>query len=302
MIPTAKAALVAGSRQIFYKQKFMLLLFVTNSILALIMTIPVSNMLYDNLNHSLMSDKLAMGFNFIWFTQFMEIYKRGISQLPLLLYGVAFIYVLINTFYAGGLISVFNSPQKDHIIDFFYGGVKYWFRFMKVVLVSVLLYVTAFIINSFFGDFIHYLFYGTENEIWDFSLRAFRYAFLIFMIGIVSIVSDYTKVIMAAENSHDLIGSIKKAAIFINQNFRKVFGVFFFVALLGGLGSVFYNIFDLVIPRTPYYFLILSFILQQILVIFRLNIRMLFYSTEVLLYKDLNAEVLEKVELVETEK
>ena len=47
------------------------------------------------------------------------------------------------------------------------------------------------------------------------------------------------------------------------------------------------------IPRTPFYFLIVSFILQQMLIIFRLFIRMYFCATEVNLYKDLSADVIE---------
>ncbi len=298
---TYKSAFLKGFRELFYNQKFVILLWATNSILALIMTIPVTNMLFDNLQNSLMSDRLAAGFDFIWFTQFMEIYKRGISRLPNLLFGIATIYVLINTFYAGGLIAVFNTSNKNHFIDFFYGGVKYWFRFIKVVAISILLYAAAFIINTFFGRVIASIFSGTEMVVLDFTLRVIRYVFLVFMIGIVSIISDYTKVIMAVENRHDVFKSIADAAIFIGNNFDKTFGVFFIVALMGGIGAVFYNIFDLVIPRTPYYFLILSFILQQILVIFRLNIRMLFYSTEVMLFKDLNAEMIETVEIEDTE-
>ncbi len=298
---TLKSTLVNSSREVFYNQKFVILLWATNSVLALLMTIPVANMLRDNLQTSLMSDKLALGFDFIWYVQFTEIYKRGISQLPNLLYGITTIYVLINTFYAGGLIAVFSNSKKNHIIDFFYGGIKHWFRFMKVVLLSVVLYAAAFILNTLFGQLIASVFSGTEMSALDFTLRVIRYAFLIFMIGIVSIVSDYTKIIMALRNRQNLFKTIGYAALFIKNNFNKSFGLFFIVALMGGLGTILYNIIDLGIPRTPYYFLLLSFILQQILVIFRLNIRMLFYSTEVLVFKDLDADMIEPVDFEEAE-
>jgi hypothetical protein len=298
---TLKSTLVNSSREVFYNQKFVILLWATNSVLALLMTIPVANMLRDNLQTSLMSDKLALGFDFIWYVQFTEIYKRGISQLPNLLYGITTIYVLINTFYAGGLIAVFSNSKKNHIIDFFYGGIKHWFRFMKVVLLSVVLYAAAFILNTLFGQLIASVFSGTEMSALDFTLRVIRYAFLIFMIGIVSIVSDYTKVIMALRNRQNLFKTIGYSALFIKNNFNKSFGLFFIVALMGGLGTILYNIIDLGIPRTPYYFLLLSFILQQILVIFRLNIRMLFYSTEVLVFKDLDADMIEPVDFEEAE-
>ena len=52
-----------------------------------------------------------------------------------------------------------------------------------------------------------------------------------------------------------------------------------------------YNIVDSYIPKYPYYYMVLTFIIQQLLIIFRLLIRMLFYSTEVYLYIELSAEL-----------
>ena len=84
------------------------------------------------------------------------------------------------------------------------------------------------------------------------------------------------------------------------KDFQKIFTIFFLVAVLGAVGALLYNVFGLTISRLPYYFLLLPFILQQMLIIFRLNIRMLFCSTEVILYKDLSAEIIKP--LVEEEK
>ena len=64
------------------------------------------------------------------------------------------------------------------------------------------------------------------------------------------------------------------------------------VAVFGAIGAIIYNLVRVTIPETPFYFLIVSFILQQMLIIFRLLIRMLFYSTEVILFNDLIAEVI----------
>ena len=62
------------------------------------------------------------------------------------------------------------------------------------------------------------------------------------------------------------------------------------VGSIGAIGAVIYNIVSGTIPKAPFYFLILSFILQQTLIIFRLLIRMLFFASEVNVYKDLSAE------------
>ena len=94
---------------------------------------------------------------------------------------------------------------------------------------------------------------------------------------------------MAIKDQTRIIKEVIGAILFIKNNFYLVFFTFLIIAVLGAVGAVVYNIIGVAIPRTPYYFLFLSFILQQMLIIFRLFIRMLFCSSEVLLYKDLSA-------------
>ena len=125
----------------------------------------------------------------------------------------------------------------------------------------------------------------------EFILRSLRYLILLFLIGIVTIISDYSKVSMAIDEEMNIRKGIEHAIIFIKNHFRIVFFVFLLVAIVGAMGGLIYNIVETYVPRTPFYFLIISFFLQQMLIIFRLFTKMLFCSTEVIIYKDLSAEV-----------
>ncbi len=155
----------------------------------------------------------------------------------------------------------------------------------------------AFKINDWLGDLITDAFINSENVMMEFILRSLRYILLVFFIGIVTIISDYSKVALAVRERRKVIREIYNTLIFLKNNFTKVFIIFLIVAVLGALGAVMYNLLEKEIPRTPFYFLAVSFVLQQMLIIFRLYIRMLFFSTEVNLYKDLSAEQI-PVELV----
>jgi len=153
------------------------------------------------------------------------------------------------------------------------------------------LYAAAFIANDLLGDLIGWAYSNSESVMGDFVIRSLRYIFLIFVIGVISIIADYSKVSLGVKDSYKIFREIYSAIIFIKKNFLKVFTVFLFVAILGALGAIFYNLLNRFIPRTPYYYLVIIFILQQMLIIFRLYIRMLFCATEVFLFKDLSAEV-----------
>jgi hypothetical protein len=247
----------------------------------------------ENLGTSLVSDQLAREFDYMWFVQFRNIYQSNFDQLPLSIYTVVGIYTLIQTFFLGGLLAIFHIPEKNHIVDFFYGGVKYFFRFVKITLASLLIYIAAFLINDYMGELIHFLFKDSENVRLEFVLFGLRYVLLIFFIGVVSIISDYSKVALAVNDRTKIFKEMYTAVLFIKNNFSRVFITFLIVATIGALGAAFYNIIGKAIPRTPYYLLLISFILQQMLIIFRLLVRMLFCVTEVSLFKDLSAEIIQ---------
>jgi hypothetical protein len=251
---------------------------------------PIYYLLSKQLNDSMLGEKVSLYFDHIWFIQFLNMNKVTIGELPYMFYIVVGIYLLIQTFFSGGLITIFNSPKKNHTVDFFYGGVKYWYRFTKVLLVSLLFFSIAIFINDLLGDLITWGFEGTENVMWDFVLRSIRYFILLFLILIIIIISDYSKVTMAVDDNIQAIKKIGQTLIFIKKNFSKVLIVFLIVGSIGAFGAVVYNIVSGTIPKAPFYFLILSFILQQTLIIFRLLIRMLFFASEVYVYKDLSAE------------
>ncbi|MBI1939106.1 MAG: hypothetical protein HYS25_13425 [Ignavibacteriales bacterium] len=291
MIRYTKNILIHGVRTVAYNSKLVLLLWAFNALSALVLTVPILKILIDNLGNSLISDSLAHNFDYIWFLQFKKIYEVQFEQMPLSIYSVVGIYTLLQTFFLGGMISIFNIPEKNHVVDFFYGGVKYFFRFLKVLLISLFFFAAAFKINEYLGDLITYLFVNSENVYADFSLKAIRYVLLVFFIGVVTLFSDYIKVSLAVHDKTKVIKEFYSVGAFIKNNFMKIFTVFLIVAIIGALGAVIYNLIGRFIPRTPYYFLVISFILQQMLIIFRLFVRMLFSATEVNLYKDLSADI-----------
>lgn len=291
MIQYIKQILIQGTRSVFYNSKLVFLLWAFNAASALILTIPFLQILLDSLDHSLISDSLSQNFDYTWFIQFKRVYELQFEHLPLSIYSVVAIYTLLQTFFLGGLISIFSNPDKNHIVDFFYGGVRYFSRFVKVLFVSLVFFVVAFKLNDYLGELITYLFKDSENIKADFALKALRYILLVFFIGVITIISDYTKVALAIGDKTKILIGTYNAFIFLKNNFVKIFSVFLFVAIIGALGVILYNLIGRFLPRTPYYFLILSFILQQMLIIFRLLVRMLFCATEVNLYKDLSADV-----------
>ncbi len=289
-----KELLREGLRLVTKNWLFVFLLWGTNIIFSLVLTIPIWAVLQDNLSHSLWSSKLALKLDYFWLLQFQYSNKNLLDKLPILLFSIVGLNVLIQNLYQGGLLAVFNNPKKNHVSDFFYSGVKYWYRFMKVSIVAISLFAIIFIVDSQLDSFIEYLTKDVNSVLLDLIIRSVRYLALLFLIGIISILSEYTKIYLALRDSQKIRTAIKIIIHFVKDKFFLVFTTFLIVSIIGALGAVIYNVVAILVPRSPFYFLILTFILQQMLIIFRLAITMLLYATEVYLFKDQEAEVIQK--------
>ncbi len=292
MIKNIKDIFTNSIRLVYYNSKFVLLLWVANLISAFIVSMPIYYTINDNLGNSAIGQFVSDEFSVFWLNQFIFNYKTGIDIIPFLLISTLIAYMLVQSFFVGGLISVFNLPKKNHSVDFFYGGVKYWFRFTKIMILSLLFFALAFLLNDLLGELITYIFLNTENELLDLVLRSLRYIILIFLIGIVTIISDYTRVALVVKDTNKIYKEIYNTLIFLKNNFNLTFFVFFIVAVIGGIGSIFYNLISFMLPRTPVAIILLSFFIQQLLIIFRLLVRMLFFATEVYIFKDVNSDII----------
>lgn len=271
---------------------YIFLLWGTNIVLSLVLTIPIFSMLRDNLSHSLFSSKLAIQVDYFWLIQFQNSYNNMFNKLPILFFSIVGINLLIQKLYQGGLIAVLSNPKKNHISDFFYSGVKFWYRFVKVTLLAILILTIILLIDSKLDSGIEYLTKAFNSVVLDLILRSIRYLILLFLIGVISIISEYAQIFLAIKDSQKIGDAFKNIFKLMRKRFWVVFATYLIVSIIGALGAIVYNIVAIYIPRSPFYFLILTFILQQMLIIFRLSITILLYATEVYIFKDFDAEII----------
>ncbi len=286
-----KKEMILGIRSVVYNFKFALLFFTVNFLIAAILSIGVWADLNSNLSHSILSLKLASASDFSWYLQFRHLFATELDNLTYSLIVSIFLYVMLQTFFTAGITAVFKEPKKNHIIDFFYGGVKYWTRFLKISLVAFFLVALAFILNDALGWLISWAFSSSDNALWDFVFRSLRYIILISLLITITLFADYAKVSSAVDEESNLPITIKNAAHFLHDNFLITITTFMIIALFGLIGAVVYNIIGNYITKSPWEYIIITFTLQQMLIIFRFGIKMLFVAVEVSLYKDLIADV-----------
>ncbi|HPI37439.1 MAG TPA: hypothetical protein PK397_05800 [Ignavibacteriaceae bacterium] len=289
---TLKQIIVLASRGVYKNKKFVILFWLTNFLFSVALTLPIFAMLQDSLSNSTLSSKIYWGFDTLWFIQFLSIYEKSLSVVPYTIYSVIGIYIIIQLFYLGGLLSVLINSQKNHFVDFFFGAVKYFSRFIKIAFFTFIFYFIALGINIVLDYMVRVFFLDSGSTLWEFVIQLIRYLFFLLLIGVVSIISDYSKIALALNDSTKTLKTIFRTILFIKENFGRVITVFLILFCFLAIGGIVYNLVDGLVPRSPIYWIVLNFIIQQLLIIFRVVIRMLVYSAGVVLYNDLSAEII----------
>jgi len=284
---------VTSTRLVFKNLKLVLLLFVVNFSFALALTLPIFSLLRDNLLHSSLNAHFTGEFDYVWFLQFISLNKQTVTGIPGLLYIITIIYNLIQLFFSGGLMTIFNNPQKNHVVDFFFGGVKYFFRFFQLFCVALIFYFLLITFNAFLDSVIVKTMAYSQNMRLEFFIQLFRYLIFILLIGVINIIFDYSRVITVVNDKSKVLKVIGQSFVFIKNNFSLVASVYFITGSCVIVATIIYNVFDSYIPKTSLALLIVTFFIQQLLIIFRLTIKMLFSATEIVVYNDLNAEIID---------
>jgi hypothetical protein len=291
MIDNLRSVLIDAIRLVFKNKKLLLLYWLTNLGFAMALTFPLLTILRKDLLHSAINSHFSGEFDFLWFVQFQINYRQIIEILPGLLYSITFIYYIIQLFFTGGLLAVSMNYQKNHMVDYFYGGVKYFFRFFIVFLILILLYFVILSFNSLLYTAAAHLFVNSEREWLEFWAHCLRIIIFLFLITVVNFIGDYTKVVVVVNDERNILRALAAALRFIKRNFSIVITLFLLLLICLAAVAVGYNLLDSLISKKNLILISATFVIQQMLIIFRLIIRMLSYTSELVLYNDLSAEV-----------
>jgi len=167
--------------------RMVLLLFVVNLFFSMILALPMYHSLKDSFGSSVVGDRMAEGFDYLWWQEFSEKSKglestfspsilgkgailnnlEGLIQmrffrLPLAVLIMGFLYIIFHTFLAGGILFTFNQDTlKFKMKKFFAGSGTYFFRFLLLLLISS---VILFILVAILGYGFNLIIYNVQKD------------------------------------------------------------------------------------------------------------------------------------------
>jgi len=265
--------------------KMWLILFAVQVLFAIILIIPLKAQLNEMLSHSLAGEEILRGIGANVFFEFITHYAQTISLefSMLLIFGL--VYLCISIFFNGGIITSFVKESGSFSVQTFFGGACLFFgRFLRLFLFSLVFMLLIIPIHIGIGTLFSWI--AGDSEPIQVILQIVKIIILLFILFLIKMVFDYAKIRTVVFERHDMFKTGLHAWGFVYQHLGKTLGLYYLIAALGLLFFLLYTgIGKFNVVSTGFGILIIL-LWQQFYAFSRMGIKLLFYSAQVILYKE----------------
>ena len=297
-----RKAIKRGLLRVNSNFKYIVLLWGVNTVFSILLTGPIFLFLKESLQHNVQADKLTETFNYLWFLELNFQFKEIIETLPIILVMAGIIFVLIQVFLFSGMYQILaGEVDKNQFIDFFYGCVRYFYRFFKVFLISVVCYVGLYFVNIVYLNYTDILSMNSESEFLIMLFNLIRYATIVLLFGILNLIFDYFRIRIVIHQNYNVLKDWWLSFKFVIKKFWRVSTLFWFFAALGLILSIVHTQINNYFNPTKYITIFGIFILNQIFIFTKIWMKLLFISSQIEFYRRITLASAKTVRVVQVE-
>jgi hypothetical protein len=249
---------------------------------AVVMTVP-----FHSLGHSTWANELGNSLDASWIAELIA--QSTVPALPMLaaVVGLAGLARILQLFLLGGTLQVFGVGEPFTAAVFFGGCGRYFWRLVRLALFSLAFFAVAGAIaaglnlagNKIFGE-------GSEATpliYWSW----FRAGVLACLLGLCSLGFDYAAIHLAVEDSRKSVRAYLGAFRLILRAPLRTIGLYIVLWMVALLLLGAYAGVSQFLPQTSLALIVVLFLVRQAAVVARAWCRLLFYSAQCVLYRDL---------------
>ena len=268
------------------KWKMVVYLWLMNFIFALLMVTPFYFLLQKEFSRSLMGEQMSRGFDFLWFGDLIYRYRDFYPSLLGWLLVPAIFFLLLFIFLNGGILGRIVAEEESlNLTRFFADCGKYFFRFFRIFLISLIGYYLVFGLLFKAISFLFQLWTKSAASEWPLIFTAnLKFLVMILLFSVVRMFFDYVRVRLVVEDSKKSIRATILSFSFLGKRFLKAWALYLLVGLIVLILALIYHVISQILPSTGLLWILL-FIWQQSYILSKMWTRVLFFSTEYHFYK-----------------
>lgn len=287
------------------------LLFVINLLFSLVIAMPIYHSLKASLGRSQVGENLVRGFDYLWWEEFRD-ESKGLAttfspsiighgailnnlenlvqmrflRLPSSLLVAGLFYIILHTFLAGGVLSLFNqNSPKFTMKSFFEGTGKYFFRFFFLMLISWLFFIVVGGLQGIFYSILDNISANALTEKTPFLFGLIFSAIILFLFMFIQMVFDYARINIVAEESKNTLKSALQGFGFVFRHLGSTLGLYYLLFVVSSAVGVIYIFAKGFIPQSSLLGVFIAFLVQQMFIFAVVWLRCWLYSSQLELYK-----------------
>jgi hypothetical protein len=215
-----------SQKNILKKRGLVGVIYLANILFALSLTLPM-NANFEALAKTALADELIDGFFVDHFFDFWQQYSAAFGTSFQFVLVLAGFYLLLNTFFAGGILAILSREQEFGFREFMYASVTFFGRNLRLFLISVailIVFVLVFVLAIFtpLNNYASTLTADSANRIFISGL-----CIGIIFIGLWNMLFDYAKIAIFTHNKKSALMGFVHGAGFALKNFPKATMLYF---------------------------------------------------------------------------
>jgi len=255
----------------------------------------LNDLFSETIGRSLVAEKLIKRFEFSFLSELLVHHGDKVGGVFSSLILVALFYFLVSIFLAGGILNMIKKVERPFPGEeqhrtfasvFFQGGGKYYGRFFRLLIYSVILWV------FFIGVLIFLYKLGgslsekgaKENVMVVFSLITPAVAVVLF--NGIRMILDYARIRIVAEDTNQVFKTLFQSVGFVFKRLFRTSGLYYSLVLTGLVIFLAYRFLDGWIPKDAAGLILAGFILGQVFIFLRGWLKVAFQAGQYSFYLD----------------
>jgi hypothetical protein len=278
-------AIRSGAAAVSRSKRIGVFLWFVHLVLAALIVAPAGALLASVFGHSKLGSEMLASFDLQWLMEFFHA-SRGYPVLMEIRIAivVALVVILVNTFFAGGAISLFASADRYTPRRFLEGCGRYYWRFFRLLLIALIPYCLILAIGAGMSK--------GADKIWRDGLVAaplvyagwVRGAVVLVLFALVNMVFDYAKIRMVTDYSRSAFRATGRSIRFVFSHLGRCAAVWATLFAFGLLLYLAYDRLAALVPKVTMTGIWVMLFLQQLYIVARIWLRLNFWAAQTHLY------------------
>lgn len=271
------AVLASAFRRAASRKRMIVLYWFTQTLCAAIAALPLLGLAIPQTDHSLYGGEMLRHFDLMYFAELVNVARDsaiGVAVMPALM--AILMAMLASVFLAGGAVKMLAQDNSPYSPGAFWEGCgRYFWRFLRLTLYSLVFYAIAFAISRAIGK--------AADKAWGEGMVEAplvhaswaRQAILLLLLGFVSAAMDFAKVRLVIDDSRRSLRACFGSVRLVLRNIASVLPVWLSLGVILALVTWLYVSIANRIVAVSIGSITALFLLQQLYVFARVCLRMM---------------------------